>query len=110
MTTLASMRTRFTLSLLFLSASVVACASEPRGHARVWTEGISSDGYSECAKGTTVTGGGYTMTEPLRASTDVRVASNAPEGNGWRVVCLNAKGETVKGCHAHALCASVLQP
>jgi hypothetical protein len=96
--------------LVVLSSILAACASDPRGHARVWTEGVAANGYSECAKGTTITGGGYTMSDELRATGDVRVASNAPDGNGWRVVCVDAKGHEIKGCRAHALCASVLQP
>jgi len=95
----------FVLAFILL---LTACASEPRGHARVWTEGISADGFSECSKGTTVTGGGYTMSDQARAA-DARVVSSAPEGNGWRVVCANAKGEPVAGCRAHVLCVSVLE-
>ncbi len=95
--------------VVLVGGATSACVSEPRGHARVWSEAISADGFSECSKGTTITGGGYFMSDELRASGDARVVSNAPEGNGWRVVCTNAKGETLKGCRAHALCASVLE-
>jgi hypothetical protein len=102
------MRITAVLSIL-VATFLAACASEPRGHARVWTEGISADGYSECTKGTIITGGGHTMSDALKTATDVRVVSSAPDGNGWRVVCVDAKGQPVKGCRAYVLCASVLE-
>jgi hypothetical protein len=95
--------------ILATALALAGCfADAPAGGARVWSTASSSDGTSECPKGTTVTGGGYTMAPDIQALADVRVVSSAPDGNGWKVVCIDGKSQPIKGCRAFAVCASVL--
>ncbi len=74
---------------------------------RVWSTANSNDGYASCPAETTVTGGGFEMKDTNLGPGRVPVVvANRPEGNGWRVVCVDASGTTA--CRAWALCASVL--
>ena|SRR5438552_15962007 len=93
------------------SMLVAACAptAAAPGEARVWTSANSNDGFATCPYNTAVTGGGFEIKEQDRAAGRVPlVIASKPEGNGWRVVCVDADGRTTKACRSWATCASVL--
>jgi hypothetical protein len=92
-------------------ASVAACAPAipPSHDERVWSTANSNDGLAGCPGDTVVTGGGFEIKDQDRAAGRVPlVVASKPEGNGWRVVCVDASGASTMACRAWATCASVL--
>jgi hypothetical protein len=81
----------------------------PAAGSRVWSEANSQEGYAACPRDTTVTGGGYEFKENELAQGHIPlVIASRPEGNGWRVICVDANHQLSLACRAWALCASVL--
>jgi hypothetical protein len=97
------------IGIVAFMSLATGCATTQAGDPRVWTTGNSNDGYATCPSTTAVTGGGFEIKEEDRAAGRVPlVVASKPEGNGWRVVCVDADGRTTKACRAWATCASVL--
>lgn len=95
-------------ALFWTCVSCMAQSGVPL-HSKVWSSANSDDGYASCPRDTTVTGGGFEMSEMSLGHLPLVIASR-PEGNGWRVVCDDpVTGQRSAGCRAWALCASVLQ-
>lgn len=97
--------------VLFAFLSLIACGAQSveRGDSRVWSTASSNDGLAACPSSTTVTGGGFEIKESDRAAGRVPlVLASRPEGNGWRVICVDPGGATSPACRAWAVCASVL--
>lgn len=101
---------RFALIACLALPILNACAAQnAERDSRVWSTANSNDGLAACPSDTTVTGGGFEIKESDRAAGRVPlVLASKPEGNGWRVVCVDPGGATSAACRAWAVCASVL--
>ncbi len=105
------MRARPVALAALLLWTCAGCVTQPATplHSKVWSSANSDDGYASCPRDTTVTGGGFEMSEMALGHLPLVIASR-PEGNGWRVVCDDpVTGQRSTSCRAWALCASVLQ-
>jgi hypothetical protein len=97
---------RFALAA-FVASTTLACGAVEAPQPRVWSTANSNDGYATCPPNTTVTGGGFEMkTKAIAPGHVPTLIASHPDGNGWRVVCVDETG--TNACRAWAVCASVL--